>query len=222
MGVGLVVGVGLLIFGSHGGDSPQPLNPQSGGNTAPVSAGLLENLRELESNAVVLGDVNAPVTLIEFGDYQCTFCTKFFFETKPSIEKNYVESGKLKMIFVDNAINGRESVNAAEASWCANDQGRYWDYHNKLYQERKGYSVGAFKKDKLVQYAGDLGLNQEEFEGCYEARKYKDKVAASTRSAPLFGARGTPSFLLNGKVISGAQPYSVFEQLIEAELSKIN
>lgn len=219
VGVGLVIGVGLLILGSRGGSNPQPLDLKGGENPPAVSPALLEDLQEIEDNSVVLGEATAPVTLIEFGDYQCTFCTKFFNETKPTLEEKYISTGRLKMVFVDFAVNGRESVNAAEASQCAADQGGYWDYHNKLYQERKGYNVGVFRGDNLIRYAGEIGLNTEEFASCYESGKYREKVARSTREAPLFGAQGTPTFLLNGQLIPGAQPLSFFESAIEQMLA---
>jgi len=218
---GIIIGIALIALGNRGGGETRPPASHEIGDLAPTPE-QQSALDELERNAVVLGEADAPVTLIEFGDYQCTFCTKFFNETKSALEEKYIAAGKLKMIFVDFAINGRESVNAAEASWCAHEQGRYWEYHNKLYQERKGYNVGVFRDDNLIGYAGELGLDTASFSSCYEARTYRDKVAESTREAPLFGARGTPTFLLNGQLIPGAQPLSFFENAIEQTLSNLD
>lgn len=168
----------------------------------------------------VLGDPKAPVTLVEFGDYQCTFCTKFFKETeKPLIEK-YVKTGKVKLIFRDFAINGRESVSAAIASECADEQGKFWEYHDKLYTERRGYNVGVFKQDNLMSFAKELGLNEQQFSDCTKSGKYDEEIASDTRDAQSFGGRGTPTFFLNGQIISGALPLSVFENYIEQAIDQ--
>lgn len=214
----IVAGVGLLVLG-RGDDSAAPNLPHQR-NSTNSNQNQSDQLTELISQAQVLGEATAPLTLVEFGDYQCTFCTRFFNETESALKEKYVKTGKLKLAFIDFAINGRESVQAAEASQCAADQARYWDFHDRLYQERKGYNVGVFNKDNLVRYAGELGLDTDAFTDCFESRKHKDKVAETTSLSPYFGARGTPTFLLNGHLIAGAQPLTFFEAAIEQLLAE--
>lgn len=208
----------VLIF--LGGRVNQPQNNHLRG-LVPQSQEV-GDLGRLENDDAVLGDPSAPVTLVEFGDYQCTFCTKFFNETEPTLIEKYVNTGKLKIIFRDFAINGSESNNAAEAAECAGEQGKYWEYHDKLYQERKGYNVGIFKKDNLVRFAAELNLNTEQFGSCYDSGRFKNEVLSDTRDAGNFGARGTPTFFVNGQILPGAQPFAVFEQILEQELAKID
>jgi len=182
----------------------------------------LPNLTSLEDDDPILGDPNAPVTLVEFGDYQCTFCTRFFKETEPILIEKYVKTGKLKMVFRDFVINGRESQNAAEAAQCAGEQGKYWEYHNRLYSERRGYNVGTFKEENLKRFAQELGLDTEQFNKCYDSGKYRDEISKDYQDALRFGSRGTPTFYLNGKQLVGALPSYVFEQAIEQLLQETN
>ncbi|MBI2355872.1 MAG: DsbA family protein [Candidatus Doudnabacteria bacterium] len=213
-----IVVVALTAMSLANRDKPGSLSGSHTGNPSPKNP---NNLTLLTDDDPVLGDTNAPVTLVEFGDYQCTFCTKFFKETeKPLIEK-YVNTGKVKLVFRDFAINGRESVNAAIASECADEQEKFWEYHDKLYTERRGYNVGVFKQDSLISFAKELGLNEQQFSDCYKSGKYDDEVANDTRDAQAFGGRGTPTFFLNGQIISGALPLSVFENYIESALSEL-
>lgn len=174
----------------------------------------------IEETDVVLGDLDAPVSLVEFGDYQCTFCTRFFFETKDTLVRDYVETGKLKYIFRDFPVNGRESQQAAEASECAAEQGKFWEYHDKLYQERTGYNTGAFSRANLITYAGELGLEVDQFTTCYDAGRYEDEIAKDMREGRALGVSGTPTFIINGQRLVGAQPTSVFTQAIDRFLAE--
>lgn len=213
----LAVGFGFILLKSSGdkaSSSPtfghvQPDNSSS--QSANDSLGLVDD-------DAVLGDLNAPITLIEFGDYQCTFCTRFFKETEPVLVEKYVNIGKLKIVFRDFVVNGPESQNAAEAAQCAHEQGRFWDYHDKLYTERRGYNQGTFVKENLIAFARELGLDGEQFASCYESGKYRDEITKDIRDASLVGGRGTPTFILEGRLIPGAQPLDFFEQIIKQEL----
>lgn len=216
----IVIAVVLIIIGGRSGGNG--FVPQGGhsGNINRQFNGPILSPGELEDDDAVIGDKDAPVTLVEFGDYQCTFCTKFFKETESALIEKYVKTGKLKIVFRDLVINGRESQNAAEAAQCAGEQGRYWQYHDKLFTERRGYNVGVFVKDNLKKFAGDLGLNEEQFSRCYDSGKFRPEIADDGRDASRFGARGTPNFFLNGRQLVGAQPLNVFESLIDQELNQ--
>jgi protein-disulfide isomerase len=164
------------------------------------------------------GNAKAPVTLIEFSDFQCSFCRKFWKETLPSLEKKYVEAGKVKFVYRHFAILGRLSTAAAQAAECAGEQGKFWPYHDKLFGSAG--SPLAFTAGKLKGYAKDLGLNGQTFDQCLDSGKYLDKVEKETNIGAFLGASGTPAFFLNGKLLSGAQPFHVFEAVIEEELKK--
>lgn len=172
-----------------------------------------------------LGDENAPITLVEFGDYQCFFCNKFFHETEGNILKNYVETGKVKIIFKDFTIIGPDSVAAAHATHCANDQGKFWEYHDALYNNWAGENNGWASLGNLTKFANDVQLDQETFTKCMNDGKYQQRVAANNNDARTLGLTGTPGFFVIGPdnqitKIGGAQPYDVFVRLFESELQK--
>jgi protein-disulfide isomerase len=165
------------------------------------------------------GDENAPITIIEFSDFQCPFCGKFEAETVSQIEKNYVDSGKVRFGYWHFAFLGQESFDAAEASECAADQNAFWEYHNLLFKSQNGENKGAFAKDKLKEFAASLKLDAQAFNDCLDSGKYTQLVQQLTGTAQSIGVRSTPSFVVNGRAIIGAQPYDVFKQAIEQELA---
>lgn len=172
-----------------------------------------------------LGSNDAPITLVEFGDYQCHFCNKFFHETEDNIIKNYVETGKVKIIFKDYTIIGPDSIGAAQGAHCANDQGKFWEYHDELYNNYTGENDGWAASENLVKFAQNIGLNEDEFIQCMSTGKHRQLVEASSTDARTLGITGTPAFFIIGpdnKItqISGAQPYEVFTNLFETELQK--
>jgi len=172
-----------------------------------------------------LGSDDAPITLVEFGDYQCFFCNKFFHETEENILKNYVETDKVKIIFKDFTIIGPDSIGAAHAAHCAEDQGKFWEYHNELYNNWSGENNGWASSENLVKFAQNIGLNEGEFNQCMRDGKYKQLVTASNNDARNLGITGTPAFFVIGPDnqatrISGAQPYEVFHNIFEEELKK--
>jgi len=164
------------------------------------------------------GSEKAPVTIIEFSDFQCSFCRKFWQTTLPLIEKKYIQTGKVKFVYRHFAILGKHSTAAAQAAECAGEQGKFWDYHDKLFSSAG--SPLAFTDGKLKGYAKELGLKSQAFNQCLDSGKHLKKVEDETATAAFLGARGTPAFLLNGKLFAGAQPFEVFEAAIEEELKK--
>ncbi len=172
----------------------------------------------LGRDARVKGNDEASVTLIEFSDFQCSYCRKYWQTTLPQIDKRYIQTGKVRFIYRHFAILGKQSVAAAQAAECAGDQGKFWPYHDKLFSSAGSFF--AFAERKLKAYARELGLEGEIFNQCLASEKYLEKVKADTTIAALLGARGTPAFFLNGQFIAGAQPFEVFEEAIEEELKK--
>ena len=168
----------------------------------------------------ILGDPSASVTIVEFGDYQCHQCYNWFHDTKPAIESEYIETGKANLVFVDLAFLGRDSPKAAQASYCAEDQGMYWDYHDLLYASQEPKIDGGWaNSERLKAFAFSLGLDMELFESCLDSEKYLKRVQYNIQEAREHGVRGTPGFFIVGpdgqQQLGGAQPFSVFKQVLD-------
>ena len=171
----------------------------------------------------IRGSSNAPITIIEFGDYQCPNCKKWFLNTKPDIVTNYIDTGKAKLVFVDIVFLGKDSMPASIATYCAEEQGKYWDYHGFLYSNQLSIDNGWASLESLKGYANNLGLNMDMFVSCLDSAKYQKRVEFNTQEAKKNGVTGTPTFFIIGpngvqEKIIGPQPYSVFEKIIESML----
>ena len=183
-----------------------------------------EPQQEFENGSPALGSESAPITIVEFGDYQCEACYAWFHTTRDALIDNYVETGKAKLIFVDLPFLGRDSPMAAQASYCAEDQGQYWEYHTMLYTFQDGHpDSGWADRDRLNSFAFSLDMNIDEFNDCMDSSKYKNRVKANYDEAVKNGAQSTPTFIIiseDGKreQFSGSQPYSVFAAAIESML----
>ena len=183
-----------------------------------------EPQQEFENGSPALGSESAPITIVEFGDYQCEACYAWFHTTRDTLIDNYVETGKAKLIFVDLPFLGRDSPMAAQASYCAEDQGQYWEYHTMLYTFQDGHpDSGWADRDRLNSFAFSLDMNIDEFDECMDSSKYKNRVKANYDEAVKNGVQSTPTFIIiseDGKKeqFSGAQPYSVFSVTIESML----
>ena len=164
-----------------------------------------------------LGSPDAPVTMVEFSDFQCSFCRKFWADTFPRLKETYIKAGQVRFVYQHFAVLGEHSVAAAKAVECAREQGKFWPYHDKLFDSQGGL---AFTDAKLRGYARDLGLDAEAFARCLDSRRYQQKVEDETRLGFQLGARGTPTFFLNGRMLAGAQPFEVFQTAIEEALAK--
>ena len=178
----------------------------------------------LSNGSPILGESSAPITIVEFGDYQCEGCYHWFHNTRAEIIDNYVETGKAKLVFLDLPFLGRDSPKAAHASYCAEDQGKYWEYHTMLYTFQDGPpDSGWADRNRLNSFAFSLDMNIDEFNECMDSSKYKKRVKANYNEAVKNNADSTPTFIIiseDGKKeqFSGAQPYSVFAASIESML----
>ena len=177
----------------------------------------------IDNASPILGDPNAPITMIEFGDYQCTFCSKFFHETENSIITNYVKTGKVKLLFKDYIILGQDSINAANAAHCANDQKSFWQYHSMLYNNWDGEDTGWANLAHLHEFARTLDLDFDEFSACMSDLKWNELINLSSMDGQKLGVTGTPTFFIidqNNDVIkiTGAQSYDVFKQVFDSVL----
>ena len=187
----------------------------------------MSNLATLVKNgSPMLGNIDAPLTLVEFGDYQCSYCKRHFDQTHDLIMKNYVATSKVKILFKDMIVTpGEDSVNAAHAAHCAKDQGMFWKYHYMLYNSWEGESTGWVTDDNLNKFAKNIDLDMNKFSKCMSENKWMKLISASENDAKIMGITGTPSFFLIGPEneiikIHGAQPYDVFKETFDLQLKK--
>ncbi len=183
-----------------------------------------------------MGDPNAPVKIVEFSDYQCPYCERFYKQTEASLVKSYVETGKVYFTYrsMGNWVSSNgggtktESEDAAMAAYCAADQGKFWEMHDMLFDNVIGEDVGSFTDRRLAVIAEKTGLDMDAFNSCYSSNKYKDRVNQDNKDGMAAGVTGTPSFVMtyvdaSGKevteLIEGAQPFDVFQEKIDAALA---
>ena len=224
-----IVGVVMLVLGLLVGYYGRPLmlnQTQSVNSAAPVVLPAADNSATQEKVMETVlaktrhfkGDPDAPITIIEFADFQCPFCGRFFAETEPQIDEQYMQSGKVRFGYFNFAFLGPESTWAAEAAECAADQNKFWEYHDKLYSSQSGENQGAFNKDNLKKFAEELGLDTSTFNECLDSGKYTQLIQDESSMASSIGVRSTPTFLINGQALVGAQPFEIFEQTIDSFL----
>ena len=183
------------------------------------SSNTLSTQTLIENGSPMMGDPNAKITIVEWGDYQCTYCHLFHQNTKDQLIQEYVNTGKVNFVFRDFPLNGPDSVLAAEAAYCAGDQNKYWQYHDELYNNWGGERTGWVNQKSLDQFATNVGLDLNQFDQCVSDKKYENKVLENQQFGQEIGIDGTPSFIIfNDKTITkvvGAQPFSVFKQVLD-------
>lgn len=214
---GIIVGVIVAIAGiSFFGYSSYSLN-----ETVNLDLGRTHGDVSTAMGSPILGDPSAPITIIEFGDYQCHACYNWFHTHKPAIYENYIATGKANLVFVDLAFLGRDSPIAAQASYCAEDQGMYWEYHNLLYNSQESQiDNGWANSERLKAFAFNLDLDMTLFESCLDSDKYSKRVQFNISEAKKHGARATPTFIIVGpenqqEQFQGGQPYTTFKQIMD-------
>ena len=168
----------------------------------------------IENGSPIMGDSNAPITILEWGDYQCTFCYRFHQNTLDIINDDFIKTGKVKLFFRDFPLNGPDSILAAEAAYCAQDQEKYWQYHNELYKNWGGEKTGWITRESLDRFALTVDLDLVEFNTCLDDHKYQNRVNTHYEFGKEIGIDATPSFLVfnDQKIIKiiGNQPLEVF------------
>lgn len=190
------------------------LRPTNEARTVPTASSIEVSLDKS------VGEENAPIVVVEYGDFQCPACQYFFQTSVKQLKEQYVQPGKVRFVFRQFAFLGDESRWAAEASECANEQGRFWEYYDKLYEEQNGENVGVFSKDNLKKFAVDLGLDTAVFNQCLDSGRYAEKVEQETSEGQAAGVRGTPSVFVNGQLIEGGIQYDVLQAAVDAALSE--
>ena len=166
------------------------------------------------------GEDKATVTIIEYSDFQCPFCKRFYDSVLSRIVIDYVKTGKVKLSYKNYAFLGDESRWAAQAAECAADQGKFWELHELLFTRQQGENTGAFSKDNLINLAKEIKVDSAKFSDCLNQDKTLDRVQADIAEGNKIGVRGTPTFLINGKLIVGAQPYEAFKTAIDEALKQ--
>jgi len=164
----------------------------------------------------VKGNSNAPVTIVEWSDYECPFCARFYSQTLKQLEKEYIDTGKVRFVYRDFPLSFHKNAQkAAEAAECAGEQGKYFEMHDMLFEKGVSGGITSFK-----QFAEEIGLDTAEFDECLDSEAMASEVQKDFIDGQKVGIKGTPGFVINKQVVSGAQPFSVFQQIIEAELAK--
>ncbi len=195
--IGIITGIFLAFYPESENDS-----------------NLLTTSKLIENGSPIMGNSNAPITVLEFGDYQCTFCYKFHQNTLDIINDDFIKTGKVKLVFKDFPLNGPDSLLAAEAAYCSEDQEKYWSYHNELYKNWGGERTGWITRESLDRFAVTVDLDLVEFNACLDKHKYQNRVIALYEFGKEIGVDATPSFLVfnDQKIIKirGNQPLEVF------------
>ena len=202
---------------------------QKGARAAPAKAGFREQDVSI-GDSPVIGDAKATITLIEFSDYQCPYCSRHYRDVMPKIVADYVDTGKVKYVMFENPIPSlhKNAYNASLAALCAGNQGKYWEMHNIMFANQKALGV-----DDLKSFAASIGLNSSEFDTCLDSKKYEKQINSNLATAAKLGVRGTPGFVLGltdskdpGKAkisvyIKGAQAFDRFKADIEQLLDSV-
>ncbi|MFZ8908033.1 MAG: DsbA family protein [Nitrosopumilaceae archaeon] len=176
----------------------------------------------------IRGDPDAPITIVEFSDFQCPFCARFHVQTLPSILEEYIAEGKVNLVYRDFPIQSihPNALPAAVAAECADEQGKYWEYHDTLFEKQSSWArldsnsaISTFS-----QYATDIGLEKEQFDSCLGSGKYLEEVQGDLRDGRDYEITGTPGFFIGNEKIgfvklNGAQPFESFKRIIDAQLA---
>lgn len=171
----------------------------------------------------VLGSKDAPVTIFEFGDFQCPSCRAWFLSEEPQIIQRLVNTGQAKLVWKDFDFYGPDSRYASAAAYAAGEQGKFWEFHDILYKNQQTPNSGWASRANLVRFAQTLGLNMTEFNQSFDSGKYDSLIQSNFNDGEQLGASGTPTFFVvgpTGKVvkIAGPQPADVFESAVSSVL----
>ena len=226
LGYGLAAVLGLILLVAVGAQfvTLNVSSPSPSGDSVDASQISLDG-------EPMLGDEDAPITIVEFADYQCPFCRKFALETFDRLKTDYIDTGKVRFVYKDFPLEQMHdrSIEMAEAANCAADQGKYWEMNKKLFNEQQEISPGRmarFSADKISQWAEEIGLNVDEFDQCTSSNEYEAEAREDLTEGEKLGVTGTPTFFVyadgdaTATKIGGAQPYSKFKQVINSKLDQ--
>lgn len=182
----------------------------------------------IQQGSPYLGDPSAPITIIDFSDFQCHLCARYVKNTEPLINETYIQTGQVALVFKHLPNRGFDSVGAHLASQCTNDQGKFWQFHNLLYRNQQGIDSGWVNEENLRKFAFQIpGLNMEQFNSCFDTQKYKEFIDNDVKLANSKGFFDTPNFIIvhsidgsDPEVIRGAQPFPSFQSVIDKKLNE--
>ena len=180
----------------------------------------------IQNGSPFLGNMSAPITVIDFSDFQCYLCNRYVKNTEPLINQTFVQTGKVALVFKHLPNRGLDSMGAALAAQCTNDQGKFWQFHNLLYSNQKSIDSGWVSKENLKKFALQIpGLDIQKFNSCFDSEKYKSFIQNDIDLALSFGFKETPSFIIensdgtNPELLAGAQPFPSFKAVIDKKIS---
>jgi len=203
------------------GNSALSAETQQAGDTAQAPAAPQAKADVAVGDLPPLGNKDAKVKMIEFSDFQCPFCRTFWKDTLGKIKSEYIDTGKVALYYRHYPLSFHPMAqSSAEAAECANEQEKFWEFHDKMYEEqdKKGQGTIDYTNEDLKTWAGSIGVNSTQFSECLDSGKYKEKVAKDQSEGTTAGVNGTPGFFINGTSLVGAQPFESFKTAIEAEL----
>ncbi|QKW38212.1 thioredoxin domain-containing protein [Actinomadura sp. NAK00032] len=204
-------------FSTGGGEKPgAATSPSPSASPSRSASGPPDLARRKDGDPFALGRTDAPVVMVEYSDFQCPFCGRFARETKPRLIKKYVDAGVLRIEWRNFPIFGEESKAAAQAGYAAARQNRFWAFHDRLYAEPRRRNSGDFADKHLIAWAREAGVpDLGRFRADMKSGEAEDAMIADQVEGYRIGAASTPTFLINGRPLLGAQPFDVFVKAIE-------
>ncbi|MBI4181769.1 MAG: DsbA family protein [Candidatus Aenigmarchaeota archaeon] len=218
--LGGITATGNVLGNAQVGNNQPGTLPPSAPPAAPPSAAATTKISTLLDDDPVIGSPDAPVTIVEFTDYQCPFCARHFTNTYGLLKSAYIDTGKVRYVVRDFPLSFHpEAQKGSEATECAREQGKFEEMHDRIFQNQGSMNVAQYKL-----WAGEFGLNQPQFDTCLDSGKFAQEVADDVNDGAAVGVGGTPSFVIgksggDGQLVVGAQPFAVFEGAIEAALA---
>lgn len=183
----------------------------------------------IEQGSPFFGDPSAPITIVDFSDFQCHLCARYVKNTEPLINETYTQTGQVALVFKHLPNRGFDSMGAHLAAQCTNEQGMFWQFHNLLYENQRDIDSGWVNQDNLKKFASQIpGLDIEQFNSCFDSQKYKGFIDNDIEFANSQGFTDTPSFIIvnsidgsDQEIIRGAQPFPSFQSVIEKKVDEI-
>lgn len=167
-----------------------------------------------ETSGLTMGNPAAPVKVQEFSDFQCIACSRFWKNNEEEFITRYVATGEVLFTYVPFSFIGNESIQAAKAALCANEEGKFWDYHDTLFLNWDGENVGNFSDKRLIAFAGALGLNENDFRSCLNSTLYDKDVQEGLQIGKSAGVDATPTFLVNGKRVYSDALFATIDEFL--------
>jgi protein-disulfide isomerase len=204
-----------------------PSNPHPNASQPMIASTQNLSFSRLEQNgSPVFGNTSAPITIVQFGDFQCHFCGRFARDTEPQINQTYIETGKTNLVFKHFVTHGSDSMTAAIASQCANEQGKFWSFYKILYGNQGEENSGWASADNLKKFVSQIpAMDIKKFDSCLDSQKYKSIAESDTAFAYKSGFQGTPTFIIeksdgsDPQILLGAYPFPAFQAIIDKKIS---